>query len=201
MKKKFLFILVVLLIVTGCGSKKENDTNTNEEVKEPPKNEEKVKYIVDPNSKTRPFAIMINCHNGALPQAGLQDAYVVYELMVEGGITRMMALFKDIDSDKIGSIRSARMQYLDYALENNAIYIHAGGAPDALANIPALGINDIDVDGVYGNRDTSLNRSWEHTLFANTNTLKQAMSDKGIASESDTPNILKYSPTSFDFSK
>ena len=201
MKKKFLFILVVLLIVTGCGTKKENDTNTNEEVKEPPKNEEKVKYIVDPNSKTRPFAIMINCHNGALPQAGLQDAYVVYELMVEGGITRMMALFKDIDSDKIGSIRSARMQYLDYALENNAIYIHAGGAPDALANIPALGINDIDVDGVYGNRDTSLNRSWEHTLFANTNTLKQAMSDKGIASESDTPNILKYSPTSFDFSK
>ena len=78
---------------------------------------------------------MINCHNGALPQAGLQDAYVVYELMVEGGITRMMALFKDIDSDKIGSIRSARMQYLDYALENNAIYIHAGGAPDALGLI------------------------------------------------------------------
>ena len=166
-----------------------------------PKEEIKINYIVDPESKTRPFAFMINCHNGALPQSGLQDAYIVYELMVEGGITRMMALFKDVDNSKIGSIRSARTQYLDYVLENDAIYIHAGGANDALREIRTLGINDIDVDGVYGIRDTSLNRAWEHTLFADTSTLKKAMSDKSINSESENKNLLKYLATDFDFSK
>ena len=200
MKKKLLFCLSILVLLTGCG-KDEEVSNPNTDIPNEPIDEVKIDYIVDPESKTRPFAVMINCHNGALPQSGLQDAYIVYELMVEGGITRMMALFKDIDNSKIGSIRSARTQYLDYALENDAIYIHAGGANDALREIRTFGIDDIDVDGVYGNRDTSLNRAWEHTLFANTNTLKQAIIDKNIESESDTKNILSYSDTEFDFTK
>lgn len=203
MKKKLLFGLSILVLLSGCGKKGnviEPDIQTStptEEIKE----EIKIDYIVDPNSKTRPFAFMINCHNGALPQSGLQDAYIVYELMVEWGITRMMALFKDVDNSKIGSIRSARTQYLDYVLENDAIYIHAGGANDALREIRTLGINDIDVDGVYGIRDTSLNRAWEHTLFANTSTLKKAMIDKSIKAESETKNILNYSANDFDFNK
>lgn len=196
MKQKLLFILFVLLIITGCGKKEKTIIEDK-----PLEEKEEVNYIVDPNSKTRPFAVMINCHSAALPQSGLQDAYLVYELMVEGGITRMMALFKDVDSSKIGSVRSARTQYLDYVLENDAIYVHAGGAQDALLSIPNLGIDDIDVDGVYGSRDTSLNRAWEHTLFANTATLKKAVSDKKIESESDVKPILKYLDADFDFKK
>lgn len=199
MKKKFLLAFMLLFLITGCNKEKVDIPNNEDNILKEEK--EEIKYIVDSNSKTRPFAVMINCHNAALPQSGLNDAYIVYELMVEGGITRMMALFKDVNNDKIGSIRSARTQYLDYVLENDAVYIHAGGAPDALASIPALKIDDIDVDGVYGNRDTSLNRSWEHTLFTNTNTLNQALIDKNIAKESEVKQLLNYSPTSFDFSK
>lgn len=199
MKKKFLLAFMLLFLITGCNKEKVDTPNNEDNILKEEK--EEIKYIVDSNSKTRPFAVMINCHNAALPQSGLNDAYIVYELMVEGGITRMMALFKDVNNDKIGSIRSARTQYLDYVLENDAVYIHAGGAPDALASIPALKIDDIDVDGVYGNRDTSLNRNWEHTLFANTNTLNQALIDKNIAKESEVKQLLNYSPTSFDFSK
>ena len=67
---------------------------------------------------------MIDNHLDALPQAGLNKAYIVYEMIVEGGETRLMALFKDRDLEKIGPIRSSRHYFLDYALENDAIYVH-----------------------------------------------------------------------------
>ena len=177
---------------------KEPDTSLKEEeIKEP----EKEVSIIDVNSKTRPYAVMINCHNGALPQAGLQDAYIVYEIMVEGGITRMMALFKDKDVSKIGSIRSARTQYLDYVYEHDAIYVHAGGAKDALNQIKQEGINDIDVDGIYGVRDKSLNRSWEHTLFTTTDLLKKGMTDKKFKTETNTKNVLTYQGNPLDLNE
>ena len=144
---------------------------------------------------------MINTHNEALPQSGLQDAYIVYELMVEGGITRMMALFKEADVDKIGSVRSARTQYLGYAYENDAIYVHAGGANDALGRISREGINDVDVDGQYGVRDTNLNRAWEHTLFTTTDLIKKGISNRGFRTESNVDNLLNYQAKSIDFSK
>ncbi len=43
---------------------------------------------------------MIDNHNLAWPQAGLNDAYMVYEIVVEGGETRLMALFKGKDIEK-----------------------------------------------------------------------------------------------------
>lgn len=57
-------------------------------------------------------------------QAGINAAYITYEILVEGGITRMMALFKDKETSRIASVRSSRHYYLDYALENDAIYMH-----------------------------------------------------------------------------
>lgn len=200
MKKKIFQILLLVFVVTSlcaCGKK--------EEVKKPKeeKKEEKVEQIkiIDESSKTRPYAVMINTHNEALPQSGLQNAYIVYELMVEGGITRMMALFKDVDADKIGSVRSARTQYLGYAYEHDAIYIHAGGATDALNRISSEGINDVDVDGQYGVRDRNLDRAWEHTLFTNTNLLNKAVSNRGFRKEVKVDNLLKYQAKSIDFSK
>jgi len=180
-------------IDTGNNNDKENEVG---EVVKP--EEEKEVSIIDINSKTRPYAVMINCHNGALPQAGLQNAYIVYELMVEGGITRMMALFKDIDVSKIGSVRSARTQYLDYVYENDAIYVHAGGAKDALNRIKDENISDIDVDGAYGFRDTSLKRSWEHTLFTSTELLTKALNNKSIRKTTESGNVLTYQGNPID---
>lgn len=193
--KKILLSLFSLFLLVGCGNKEvpKEEPSVNE-------SQDSFKYIIDPESKTRPFAVMINCHNDALPQAGLKDAYIVYELMVEGGITRMMALFKDIDSDRIGSIRSARTQYLGYANENDAIYVHAGGAPDAIIQIGTQGINDIDVDGEYGFRDSSLNRAYEHTLFTSTKLLNNKLSSTNMRTTTDTPNLLTYSKEEIDLS-
>ena len=142
MKKKIVTIIVTVLIIVCLSigiyfisTNNKEKTNTGKENNNIEEKETKKVNIIDVNSKTRPYAVMINCHNSALPQAGLDKAYIVYELMVEGGITRMMALFKDVDVAKIGSSRSARIQFLDYVYENDAIYAHAGGADDAIKRI------------------------------------------------------------------
>lgn len=208
--KLILFIVLGIILLCGIGAgvyfviKNKNnstiDTGKKDDIKEEVKEEKKVS-IIDINSDTRPYAVMINCHNGALPQAGLDKAYIVYELMVEGGITRMMALFKDTNVDKIGSVRSARTQYLDYVYENDAIYGHAGGAEDALKRITSEGINDVDVDGQYGFRDTSLNRAWEHKLFTSTKLLSEGSSKRNYRTTTETKSLLKYSADEIDLSK
>jgi len=200
--KKILGLLIMFFMMVSlcaCGKTEEKD-NKEEESKVNNKGQQEEVKIIDVNSDSRPYAVMINCHNDALPQAGLQNAYIVYEILVEGGITRMMALFKDVEVDKIGSVRSARTQYLDYVYENDAIYIHAGGALDASERIGSEKINDVDVDGQYGVRDTSLNRSWEHTLFTSTKLIDKAISNKGIKKTTTSGNLLSYQAKSIDFS-
>lgn len=198
--KKLLLVIIVgvlMFSLAGCGQKETQDNNDNNKKQE----EQKKVQIIDENSDSRPYAVMINCLNAALPQSGLDKAYIVYELMVEGGITRMMALFKDTDVDKIGSVRSARMQYLGYALENDAIYAHAGGAPDAIEAIKTKGVNDVDVDGKYGKRDKTLDRAFEHTLFTSTDLLSQGTTAKKFRTTTKKKNLLSYSADEIDLSK
>ena len=157
--------------------------------------------IVDLNSDTRPYAIMINCANEALPKVGLKNAYIVYEIMVEYGITRMMAYFKDINIDKVGSVRSLRNQFIGYAFENDAIIVHAGSSAEAEERLVKEGITHIDVDGQYGVRDKTLKRSWEHTLFTNSTLLSKAIKNGGIRSTTDVKPPIKYSASEVDLSK
>lgn len=202
--KKLMMICLCGLLLCGCSNNEEpnvDNPNDNQVVNPPLDVKDDEVSIIDVNSKTRPYAVMVNCHNNALPQSGLNDAYIVYELMVEGGITRMMALFKDVDVAKIGSVRSARTQYLDYVYENDAIYVHAGGAQDALNQISREKISDVDVDGIYGMRDSSLDRAWEHTLFTSTNLLGTAVSKKSIKTTTENSNLLTYSAEELDLSK
>lgn len=83
--------------------------------------------------RRRPIAVMLgNDINGA-PQSGTQNAGVIYEAPVEGGITRLMAIIEDYDNlERIGSVRSCRDYYIFYANEFNAIYAHYGQAVYAL---------------------------------------------------------------------
>ena len=97
----------------------------------------------------RPIAVMIDNEKGAWPQAGLNDAYMIYEITVEGGETRFIAFFKGQDTAKIGPVRSSRHYFLDYVLEHDAIYVHFGWSPLAQSNIKTFGINNIN--GLYDN--------------------------------------------------
>ena len=202
MKKKFL--IITLLLVLLCGCKKEEDKTLNDnKVNEQPETKEVT--IVDLDSKERPIAVMINTHKDARPQAGLSDAFIVYELMVEGGITRMLALYtQDFDEEKIGSVRSSRHYYLDYLLENDAIYIHWGGSNPAYEDLEKLDIDRID-GMVYGNKyfttDSSLKRSLEHTRFTSSSLIKEGIEKLKLRTTTDSGYLLNYTGEVVDLSK
>ena len=144
---------------------------------------------------------MINNIHVARPlQSGLQDAYLMYEIIVEGGITRYLALFMDQNTTRIGSIRSARHYFLDYALENDAIYVHHGQSPQAQSDFSALGIDRIVVDNSKtGWRDKSLNVASEHTLFTSIEKLNNGLGNKRTTRNNDL--LLNYSVDEIDLSK
>lgn len=123
-------------------------------------------------SGKRPFAVMFNNLRKALPQIGVGQADVIYEIEAEGGITRMMGVFQDLEGvGDLGSIRSARDYYVNLALGHDAVYIHAGGSPQAYEAFQSWNVTHIDfVNGPYGNmcwRDPERrkNAGLEHSLL------------------------------------
>ena len=194
-----LIIGIVSFVIIKNGKKPNKDnTNKNETIKVEPESK-KVK-IVNEDSTSRPYAVMINNISVARRlQSGLQDAYIIYEIIVEGGISRYMALFMDQSTTRIGSIRSSRHYFLDYALENDAIYVHHGQSPQAQRDFSALSIDRVVVDNSKtGWRDTSLNVSSEHTLFTSIEKL-----NNGLGNLRTTRNknlLLNYSADEIDTS-
>jgi len=83
-------------------------------------------------STTRPFAVMIDNAPEARPQYGLSKADIVYHVLVEGGVTRFMAVFSSQAAERIGPVRSARPYFIRHAQDWDAIYVHSGGSATAL---------------------------------------------------------------------
>jgi len=91
--------------------------------------------------RNRPLAVVLNNLPEALPLNGVTDADILYEYPVEGGLTRMLALFQDVFYvEKIGSIRSARHYTVQLANAYDAILVAAGRSPQAQAEVRSLGI-------------------------------------------------------------
>ncbi len=88
---------------------------------------------IDPDTEERAVSLMIDNFSLARPQhEGIRSASVVYEALVEGGITRIMLVFPYQELGRVGPVRSARDYFVDYAEEYGGIYVHAGGSPAAL---------------------------------------------------------------------
>lgn len=157
--------------------------------------------VVDLKSKSRPVAVSINNNHAAWPHSGLQDAYLAYELIAEGGITRILAFYKDKDTSKIGSVRSARHYFLDYILENDAIFVHYGQSPQAKSDLKELGINNLNGLSDYSvfYRDNPLNKAYEHTAFTTMKKINKGIKDKGYSSVTESSLLLKYSPLKVNY--
>lgn len=117
-------------------------------------------------ANARPVAIMLNNLKKALPQLGVSQADLIYELPAEGGITRMMAVFQSVEGvGDLGSVRSARDYYVSLARGHDAVFLHAGGSPHAYSAIKNMGVTALDcVNGPY-----------EGTLFWRDKTRKKQM--------------------------
>jgi len=204
MKKKFLiifFAIVLVLNITGCGKKKENktneenDENNNQSYNEKLTDGDKIS-IFDVNSNDRPLAIVVNNTPIAVQvQEGLNKAYIVYEIPTEGGTSRLMGIFKDVPDLKVGTIRSARHNFADFAFESDAILVAYGWSIYAEAELKNNGIiNNINgiVEGPFW-RENPLDLPYEHTAYTSIAQLKDYARDKGYSLESDNSLLLKYS--------
>ena len=199
--EKTLIILLILTILISGGiiAYKVYKDKNNQPVAEE-NNEENV-ITVGMENKTvqiyqgndRPIAVMIDNHKDAWPQAGLNKAYMVYEIVVEGGETRLMALFKGVNIDKIGPVRSARHYFLDYAMENDAIYVHFGWSPRAETDISKYGINNIN--GITESSSTFWrvkDKVSPHNAVTSTNAILESAKAKGYRTTSTKSSILNY---------
>ena len=211
LKKKNLIILMVIgiLLIGGVTAsvlfltKDSNKTNNSHNDKEEPKKEEEpTVQIVDLNSTSRPYAVMINNLGAARPyHTGLQDAYLVYEIVVEGGITRYLALFKDKTNEVVGNVRSARHYYIDYVLENDAYYVHWGWSPQAQSDISSLDIdnlNGLTYGSPYFFRQNISGVNTEHKAFTNLSELANLVDRLGYRKETNKDLLLNYSATSVE---
>ena len=212
-KKKLIIIIAAAILLIGgiitsiilLSNKDNKDPDENQEVnKEEEKKEEPTVQIVDLNSTSRPYAVMINNIGAARPyHTGLQDAYLVYEIVVEGGITRYLALFKDKTNEVVGNVRSARHYYLDYVLENDAYYVHWGWSPQAQSDISTLDIDNLNgliYSSPYFFRQKISGVNTEHTAFTNLSELANLADRLGYRKETNKDLLLNYSATSVELS-
>lgn len=210
LKKSALIGIIIILIIIGIGGYfaitklfSGDTTNNKGKEKEPPI--VKKLNIFDEESKTRPIAVMINNNHAAWPHAGLQKSYLNYEIVAEGGITRIMALYKDVkDVEKIGSVRSSRPYYLDYVLENDAIYVHWGGSDQAYSDIRSLGLDHIDgmtYEGKYFFRDKTGGRAYEHTGFTKMSMIEEGINNLQIQKTTEKGTVFNYSVDEIDISE
>ena len=143
-------------------------------------------------SGQRPVAIMLNNIKAAMPQQGNSQADIIYEVLAEGGITRMLGIYQDIsDLDVVGSIRSARLYYWELALGHDAVYVHAGGSPEFYNYKNTWGLSTVDgVNGYYSYASTNLfwrdrNRvdgtyyAYEHSLVTDGDRLTKILTAQG----------------------
>ncbi len=131
-----LFMAGLMFLFAGCGVKDTSSENLQTDAAQESK-PQIVYYtnhltgeenLTKEQSENRPVAVMINNLSTAQPvQTGLTKADIVYETEVEGGITRLLAVYQNIaDVEKFGTVRSARYVYIDLAMGHNAIYVHHG---------------------------------------------------------------------------
>lgn len=213
MKTKILIALLVVVIValgvlfgmkvvmqkkeenTTISNDTEEDSTLNVVLEDEKKDEPKSKY--DGNKRT--LAVMIDNVGDAIPQTSLNEAMLVYEVTVEGGLTRFMAVYKDPKIDTIGPVRSARPYFIDYAMENDSIYIHYGGSPKALEEVQKLNIASIN--GLYspGNVYSRTNKKKApHNALVSVKEIWNYAESQKIRTTTKERNVLNYSVETID---
>lgn len=206
----FMILLVIILAILVAFLTNKNTTvgdiiTSIEEPKvtEKPKKISKVD-VIDINSKTRPYAIVVNNTPVAVKvQTGLNKAYLVYEIPTEGNTSRLMVLYKDVNEDlTVGTIRSSRHNFIDYAYESNAIFVHYGWSHYA-EDEQNMGIIDF-INGLYDKpfwRNNPERLATEHTAYTSLGKIRDEVKEKGFRTESEGTILLNYSPEDIELNE
>lgn len=213
MKKQIamIFLILVLLLLVACDKKseedevavtvesvaetKETEAETIAETEEPeeviPKGYVKSRltgeYVPEEVAEKRPFALMFNNIKVASPQSGTSEASILYEALVEGNITRLMGIFEEFKSDRIGSVRSGRQYFISIADEYDSIFVSFGESAYGSEKISELNINQVSGMRAEGStvfyRDNSLKAP--HNAFASAQGIQKGTEMKGYNTDYD----------------
>ena len=155
------------------------------------------KSIYEGNQRT--LAVMIDNVGDAVPQTGLNKAMLVYEVYVEGGLTRYMTVFQNVDIDTIGPVRSARPVFIDYALENDSIYVHFGGSDRALDDVKKLKMENVSglvtPSGVFWRTNK---KKAPHNALISTENIWNYAEKREYRTTTEERNVLNYSVKPID---
>ena len=216
MKKLTVVLLVLTLLLSGCGcSKKPAATEPTTEPTTAPTQTPTVAPTVAPTQNPteapkmyrhpltgelleQPWsgqlaAVMVNNIKQSMPQHGLSQADIIYEIEEESSITRNMAIYSDVSKvGTIGSIRSTRTYFVSVAASYDAYLVHcgtsvhaAGGGYDSTgAKLSDWKDMDQAYNPSYFYRDSERYNSgyaWEHTLFTTGEKMAEALKDKELS--------------------
>lgn len=207
MKKTAYIILLILTIVILAGCKKDNNKgNSNTEYKPKstitPKASDKLDIVTPIPEEThegemrstlsglwvpeeigsnRPYAIQFSNFKTVRNQWGISQADIVYEAVVEGGITRLLAIGENYTGDRIGSVRSSRHYFVSIADEYDAIYIHYGKTKYAKSKLAETAIDNLDGETGIGTtvfyRDNKMKAP--HNAFTSLKGILAGIENKG----------------------
>lgn len=196
-----LLAFLMLFSMAGCKKKEEPKSTKKVEKKEAPaepvkKEEEEIPAnqnlltgipdLTEGAIGKRPVAVMINNISSALPQYGIAKADIIYEIPVEGDVTRLMAVYADYTTvPKIAPIRSARSYFPAFSQGYDAFYVN-WGIDDSMSHyFEALQLDQFDgmnnAGGFFGRDQDRLNAGYslEHTGFFDGTRFAQVVQSEG----------------------
>ncbi len=154
-------------------------------------------WIDESLENKRPLCIMINNIIDAMPQTGISQADVTYEMLVEGGITRFLCVFKDWSNlEKLGPVRSARLYYVKKAYMYDGFYAHVGWNTYAEEAINQYGVDNLNgltnLSTIMFYRDNT--RYAPHNVYTNNEMIDAGIAEDGYRTEylEDHDNVWKF---------
>ncbi len=211
-KSKIIVLLLAIAVILGCGAywifvaKSQKASPKAAQQNQPVETgiNSLTGLPIDENkANNRPIAIMINNYHGAQPLHGVSEADIMFECPAEGGITRILSVFKDYEKvSTIGSVRSSRPYFIDLAKSLDAIYVHLGGSTHAYEKLNSGYIDSIDLInlGQFMWRDSARRSKLglEHSAMTSGEKLVEAVKFKGYRTQTDPnfKNTLKFGKNS-----
>lgn len=149
--------------------------------------------LADGETEPRLYAVSIDNMVAARPHAGLSKASLVYEVPVESGITRFVAIYPETTQvAKIGPVRSARAYMVDILSQYVVPFLHVGGSPQALEMLKASSyVFDVDqfFYGPYFYR--ARNRAAPHNVYTSSDTV-QGLLLKVVPAKASTSTLASW---------
>lgn len=134
----------------------------------------------------RVVAVKIDNHVQARPQSGLEEADAIYETLVEGGLTRFIALYHTASPDYVGPNRSGRPTDTTLVRPLNATFVISGAQDWVLGAMRRAGVDVVGDEGP----PTSFrvrSRSAPHNLYVDVAAVREAADDRGYGDEPPAP--------------